>query len=147
MTYDGPVLLDMSAWARILLGTLTSTDGGRFDAAVRDGQVAVCEPFLLEALYSARSNTDYRHLQATLVALPRASSPAGVLGTALAAQAALAQTPGISHRVKVIDLVLAVIAHHHGFGVLHYDHDYDVISRHSPLTCRSVWIARRGSLS
>lgn len=42
--------------------------------------------------------------------------------SALTAQAALAKTPGISHRVRV-DLLIAAIAATSNIGVLHYDHD------------------------
>lgn len=31
--------------------------------------------------------------------------------------------------------------------VLHYDHDYDVIRAHTPLSFRSVWVAERGSVA
>ena len=52
--YGGPVLLDMSAWARVLLDRLGADDRAGFEEAVRAGDVLVCEPFLLEALYSGR---------------------------------------------------------------------------------------------
>lgn len=60
---------------------------------MRESQVATCEPFLLEALYSAQSPSDYRRLQTAFGALPRASSPAGLLAATLAAQEVLALTP------------------------------------------------------
>jgi hypothetical protein len=81
---------------------------------------------------------------------PRQSLPRGRRAGAqavLAAQAELASAPGISHRVKPIDLLLAATADEHRLGVLHYDHDYDVIASHCGLTTRSVWIAPRGSMA
>ena len=41
---------------------------------------------------------------------------------------------------------LAAVADQQALGVLHYDHDYDTIAAHTPLTFRSVWIAPRGTL-
>lgn len=43
--------------------------------------------------------------------------------------------------------MIAVIVDHHGFGILHYDPDFDVIAAHSGLTCPSIWLAPRGSLA
>lgn len=145
--YGFPVLLDMSAWARILLDRLAAEDRTRYERAVRRGEVIVCEPFLLEALYSARDGGDHARLSKHLAVLPFAASEAGTLRRALDAQARLAQSAGVSHRVKPIDLVLAAVAHENELGVLHYDHDYDIIAAHSGLSLRSVWIAGRGSLA
>jgi predicted nucleic acid-binding protein len=66
--------------------------------------------------------------------------------TALTAQAELAATPGISHRVKPVDLLIASIASTEGLGVLHYDHDYDLIVEHTSLSFPSVWVAPRGDI-
>jgi predicted nucleic acid-binding protein len=145
--YGGAVLLDMSAWGRVLLGRVPDDARERYEAAVRRGEVCTCEPFLLEALYSAREDEGYRRLAGQLEALPRVPSGPATMRRALAAQAELASTPGVSHRVKPIDLLLAATADEHRLGVLHYDHDYDVIASHSGLTARSVWITPRGSMS
>ena len=66
--------------------------------------------------------------------------------SALIAQAELAKTPGISHRVKPVDLLIAAIAAITKIGVLHYDHDYDTIAKHTPLAFASTWVAPRGSM-
>ena len=144
--YGGALLLDMSAWARVLLGRLGRSERGRFETAARADQLMTSEPFQLEALYSTRGSDDYARLAERLAALPAAPSGPATLRLALDAQAALAHTPGVSHRVKPVDLLVAAIAHEHALGVLHYDHDYDVIAEHSGLRVRSVWIAPRGSL-
>ena len=137
---------NMSAWARVLLDRLGGHDLNRFEAAVRAGGILIREPFKLEALYSARGSDDYSRLAEQLAALPMAPGGSATLRLALDAQAELAHTPGVSHRVKPVDLLVAAIAHEYALGVLHYDHDYDVIAEHSGLRVRSVWIAARGSL-
>jgi predicted nucleic acid-binding protein len=65
---------------------------------------------------------------------------------ALTAQAELAGAPGISHRVKPVDLLIASIATTEELGVLHCDHDYDTIVQHTSLMFPSVWVAPRGSV-
>ncbi len=144
--YGGHVLLDMSAWARVLLDRLGAEDRARFHDGVRAGEVLACEPFLLEALYSARDGVDYAGLASRLAALPQAASGPATLRLALETQSELARTAGVSHRVKPVDLLLAAVAHDNALSVLHYDHDYDTIVRHSALRVRSVWIAARGTL-
>lgn len=145
--YAGPVLLDMSAWARVLLERLDARDRGRFEHAVRANEVLTCEPFLLEALYSTRNGSDYDRLEKRLASLPEVASDPSTLRLALEAQADLARAPAVSHRVKPVDLLVAAIAHDHALGVLHYDRGYDTIAEHTRLRVRSVWVASRGSIA
>lgn len=144
--YGRPVLLDMSAWARVLLDRLPSDSRERYGDALRAREIFTSEPFLLEALYSARDGSDYPRLVRMLGALPQAPSSASSLALALDAQKQLSRVPGVSHRVKPLDLLVAAIAHEQALGVLHYDGDYDVIAQHSGLRLDSTWIAPRGSL-
>jgi predicted nucleic acid-binding protein len=144
--YGGPVLLDNSAWARVGLGRLSGADRDRFERAVRADELAVCPPFVLEALYSARGPEDYRQLEAELGGFRQVPANERTWQLAAAAQSALAADPRVSHRVKPIDLLVAAVADQHALGILHYDHDYDTIRDHAPLTIRSIWIAPRGSL-
>lgn len=55
--------------------------------------------------------------------------------------------PGVSHRVKPIDLLVASVAERQGAAVLHYDADYDLLAKRTDLAFESVWAAKRGSLS
>jgi len=71
---------------------------------------------------------------------------AAAAAAALTAQAELAAAPGVSHRVKPVDLLIASVASTEGLGVLHYDRAYDALAEHTSLSIASVWIAPRGSL-
>lgn len=95
--------------------------------------------------YSARDSDHFADLAQELDALPHAPLKASAASAAVEAQAELAAVAGISHRVKPVDLLIASIAAVEDLGVLHYDHDYDTIARHTSLTFDSVWAARRGS--
>lgn len=139
------LVLDNSAWARVIGGQLPNGGQGRWEAAVRAEEILICEPFRLEALYSARSQRDYEEIAADLNGFEQVSSH-GLLGQALAAQAELAQDRQVSHRVKIVDLIVAAAAAAIGAGVLHYDHDFDIIATHTSLDFRSEWIAPRGTL-
>jgi len=145
--YGGPVLLDNSAWARVGRGRLRGADLERWELAVRADALIVSPPFALEALYSARDADHYRRLSEELGGFRNAQASETTWRLAADAQAALADATAVSHRVKPIDLLLAAVADQHAVGILHYDHDYDTIRRHTPLNFRSVWIADRGTLA
>ena len=136
------LLLDNSAWAR--LAKLPAERAGEIADALEAGRIATCLPFLLEAGYSARNAQDHGALLGELLALPRAAIDADVERRALEAQQQLAQAG--HHRLPPVDLLVAAIADRHELGVLHYDHDYDLIAEKSDLRFDSVWLAPRGSL-
>jgi predicted nucleic acid-binding protein len=96
--------------------------------------------------YSARDGAAFAITAKRLDALKHAPLTAAAATAAIAAQAELAAAPGVSHRVKPVDLLIAAIAMTGEVGVLHYDHDYDTIASHSSLSFASTWVAPRGSL-
>jgi predicted nucleic acid-binding protein len=138
------LLLDTSAWSRLLLGGLPEDRQEAVLGWVEEGRLATCLPFLLEAGYSARSAPDHGKLMRRLEHLPRLPVDEAVERVALDAQRELA-TVG-HHRLAPTDLVIAACAHLVGGGVLHYDRDYDLISAHTRLSFESVWLAKTGSL-
>lgn len=111
---------------------------------MREGQLATSLPFLLEAGYSARSADAHRTLLTDLLLLPRVALTAEIEGLALAAQSELARVG--HHRLAPADLIIAACAHQTGAGVLHYDHDYDLIAEHTALSFDSAWLAQPGEL-
>lgn len=144
--YGRALLIDHSVWARAGDGRLTGPPRERFDAALATGELWTCPPALLEMRYSARDGRQFAAIAEELDALEHAPLTAEAAASAITAQAALAAAPGISHRVKPVDLLIAAIAATMSIGVLHYDHDYDTIAEHTQLSYLSVWVAPRGSM-
>lgn len=144
--YGQALLIDHSVWARATDGRLTGTPRERFEAALAAGELWTCPPALLEMRYSARDGRRFVEIARELDALEHAPLTAEAAASALTAQAALAETSGISHRVKPVDLLIAAIASTANIGVLHYDHDYDTIAGHTALSFASTWVAPRGSM-
>jgi len=144
--YGRTLLIDHSVWARAGDGRLTGPPRKRFDTALAAGDLWTCPAALLEMRYSARDGQQFAAIAQELDALEHAPLTSEAATAALTAQAELAKTPGISHRVKPVDLLIAAIAAISKIGVLHYDHDYDTIAIHTPLTFPSVWVAPRGSM-
>lgn len=138
------LLVDNSAWVRFGDPSLPDERVNELADALEAGAIAVCLPFLLEAGYSARSGADHDRLLAELLALPRLAITEDVECRALDAQRQLARVG--HHRLPPVDLLMAAVADRHGVGLLHYDHDYDLLAEKTDLDFASVWLAPRGSL-
>jgi predicted nucleic acid-binding protein len=138
------LLLDNSAWSRIVEGALDEERAETVAGWVEQRYLGACLPFLLEAGYSARSVADHQALMTTLDLLPRVQITPGAEGRALQAQRELAMVG--HHRLAPIDLIIAACAHDAGAGVLHYDRDYDVIASRTCLEFESEWLAAPGTL-
>lgn len=138
------LLLDNSAWAR-LLGAAVPADRAKAIAGwMERGELAVCLPFLLEAGYSARSAADRKALMDRFAELPRITIDAEVERVALQAQRELAEIG--HHRLAPTDVLIAACAHKAEAGVLHYDGDYDLLVEHTSLVFESEWLAPPGAL-
>jgi predicted nucleic acid-binding protein len=137
-------LLDNSAWVRLADAALPAERAHGIAAALEAGRIAACLPFLLEAGYSARNAREHDQLLAELRSLPHYHLDDVVEERALDAQAQLARAG--HHRLPPVDLLIAALADRHSLGVLHYDHDYDLIAEKTDLAFDSVWLAGRGTL-
>jgi predicted nucleic acid-binding protein len=144
--YGQALLLDNSVWARLLDGRLEGSAREKLEAALIDGELWTCPPTLLEMRYSARDSSGFALTAKRLDGLPHASLNTESAAAAVMAQAELAATAGISHRVKPVDLLIASIAATRDLGVLHYDHDYDTIAQYTSLSFDSIWVAPRGDI-
>lgn len=138
------LLLDNSAWSRLLAGVVPTERAEAFISQMKEGEVATCLPFLLEAGYSSRSAADHLRIMDRLGQLPEVAIDGRVKGGALLAQRELAAIG--HHRLAPVDIMIAACAHEAGAGVLHYDRDYDLIAEHTALSFESVWLAPAGTL-
>lgn len=138
------MLIDNSVWSRLLAGTVPRVRLNLVVEMLDSEEIATCLPFLLEAGYSAQSAIDHEQSIDRLAKLPSVVIDADVEATARKAQRELAR--GGHHRIAPIDLLIAACAHEAGYGVLHYDRDYDRIAELTSLRFESVWVAPAGSL-
>lgn len=139
------LLLDNSAWSRVVAGRLPADRAEAVAEWVEQRQLAICLPFLLEAGYSARASVDYREMMDEFDLLfPRVEIAAAMEAQALLAQRELAVRG--HHRLAPVAVMIAACAHEVGAGVLHYDRDYDLIAEHTSLRFESVWLAPAGTL-
>lgn len=138
------LLLDNSAWARLSSPTLAQRRANEIAEAIEQQRIATCLPFILEAGYSARSWHDHDALMQELATLPSLHIDDEVGQRAVDAQGQLARAG--HHQLAPVDLLLAALADHHGVGIVHYDHDYDIVVAKTDLRFESVWLAPRGTL-
>lgn len=138
------LLFDNSAWARLGSPRLNQARRDVVAGWVETDDLASCLPFLLEAGYSARSGSEHLAMFEVLESLPRIAVDAEVERLASAAQKELALVG--HHRLPPSDLVIAACAHRVQAGVLHYDHDFDVIAQRTSLDFGSEWLAPPGTL-
>lgn len=140
----GRLLLDNSAWTRLRASNLQQRRRDELSAWARERRLIACLPFVLEVGYSARSASDHAYLMDELHALPRLLIDEEVEHRAIDAQGQLARAG--HHRLAPPDLIIAATADVHGVGILHYDHDFDILREKTDLRFDSVWLAPRGTL-
>jgi predicted nucleic acid-binding protein len=143
-TLSAELLIDNSAWARLDQPAMPERRSEEVAQWIEQGRVAACVPFLLEAGYSARNADDYAEVLDELLSLPQIAIGRKVERRVLDVQRQLARVG--HHRLPPVDLLIAAIADIHGLGILHYDHDYELLRDKSDLSFDSVWLVERGAL-
>ena len=99
----------------------------------------ICRVGMLEQLYSAQSAISYDQLEKDLRSnFPTVEAPGDLLSRALVLQKDLAHHHGMWHRVPIPDLLIAETALHNNVGVVHFDADFEKISKVRPLRTLSL---------
>lgn len=134
-------LVDTSAFSRVRLETVRAV----VEPLVQAGSVFTCAILDLEALYSAQSGQEYEKIaDYRNVVLKYIDTEQADLDRAQQIQAELASQG--RHRGRSLpDLIISALAERHNLEVLHYDHDYDLISEVAALAAR--WVVPRGSIT
>jgi predicted nucleic acid-binding protein len=134
-------LLDTSVWNRLDRAPALAAE---VTALLRHGEVGYSDIERLEVLRSARHTDHYWRLAAMFAALPKVALTEAALLRAGQVQEQLVQR-GHHRGVKIPDLLITAAAEVAGVRVLHYDHDYDLISS---ITGQDVaWVVAKGSVS
>jgi predicted nucleic acid-binding protein len=123
------ILVDTSAWVEFLRDT-GSPVCNRVDALL-DGDIAICHPVHMEVLAGAR---DERHLADLRGLLARASllptQPTDYEDAAASNRACRRRGETVR---KLINCLIAATAIRTSTPVLHADHDFEVLARHTDL--------------
>ena len=97
--------------------------------ALANDEVAITEPILLEYLNGARNAAEYGRFETAWRAVRVLSTAAVDWQRALEVHRRLTETgPGHQRSVRLVDLIVAAVAEHHGYAIVHFDADYDRIA-------------------
>lgn len=117
-----------------------------FDAALVDGELAICDMVRLELLQTARNADEFAEIREELSALPDCPIEKEQWDRALWVYEQLSARGGAHQRsVKHPDLLVAAAAEAADVPVLHYDEGYDRIAEITGQPVR--WLAEAGSLA
>ena len=126
------ILVDSSAWIELLRATERPADRMLQRLLLSGEELAVTEPVVMEVLVGVRSAREEEAVRGQLVGFALLS----VGGIDAYEQAAeiyrLCRAAGDTVR-RMLDCLIAVPAIRAGVPILHVDHDFDVIARHTPL--------------
>lgn len=139
LPYNGRVyLFDSSVWSHTEHPLIASD----WKAALQNDQIAVSPIVAFEVLRTARNQADFEDLEEQLDALRQVPLTKGVVRAAREALHTLSATN--HHRLPFQDALVAASAAHKSWGVLHYDGDFDTLSK--VLGFESRWIAEAPAL-
>jgi predicted nucleic acid-binding protein len=128
------ILVDTSVWIVVF----RKRPPFRLEDAVDFDEVATCLPVIQEVLQGFREERAFRVARDAMCALPVIESP---MEESLFVEAAqlyrAARRQGLTVRSSV-DCLIAACALRHDLPVLHRDRDYELLSRVSTLTTRTV---------
>ncbi len=111
--------------------------------AVRSDLVVMCDVVRIELLRSARNSDAFNRQSEMLGLLPSVPMGEHSFTRALEVQSNLARR-GKHRGVPPVDLLIAAAAEAAAIPLLHYDHDFDLISEVTGQP--SQWVAPAGSL-
>lgn len=131
-------LVDKSALARMLNEAVQR----RLTPIIESGEAASCAVIDLEILFSARNHSDHRRIRRRRdLAYHKVPLTEAIFQRAISIQGELAKTG--RHRVPIPDLIIAAAAESAGLTILHYDHDFDLISEVTGQPAE--WVVPRGT--
>lgn len=123
------ILVDSSAWIEFLRDTGSPTCK-RVDTLLA-GEIATCDPVLMEILAGARSESHHRDLRGLLARATMYHAEPGDYEMAAALYRKSRQNGETVRRL--VDCLIAAIAIRNGLPVLHADPDFATLERHTAL--------------
>jgi predicted nucleic acid-binding protein len=116
----------------------------RLDPLIRRGLVSLCDVAILEIGHWAGSIENYDQLREDFGSLfTWVPLPDDVFHRVQKLQRSLVQI-GAHRSIKIPDLCIAATAAVHNLTVLHYNHDFELIS--AVASVREEWVVKRGSI-
>jgi predicted nucleic acid-binding protein len=132
-------LVDKSAWVRLTRQPVHD----RWGTSLSEGRLALTGVGMLEILVSTKSADEFTSIRGALNSMPRVAITERIVDRAMDVQGEMVGR-GTHRAPSTADLILAACAEVNGLVVLHYDHDFELIS---DVTGQPIeWIASAGSI-
>jgi predicted nucleic acid-binding protein len=135
-----PLVVDTSAWARAHHPEVRQV----WRRALLERRLRLSPVVRFEILLSARDGQSFDALAERLSALQVAPLSTSVIAAAQNAMGTLANRSAGSHRLPIVDYLVAASAEELGAAVIHYDRDYDTLA--GLMSFESIWLAPAGTL-
>jgi predicted nucleic acid-binding protein len=126
------ILADISAWVEYLRATGSPMHLRLRDLIAGDGELATTEVVAMELLAGAAAQDEVVRLRRLLLRF-QLLPVEGLADYEAAADLYRRCRAGGETVRKLTDCLIAVVAIRHGAALLHRDHDFDVLARHTPL--------------
>jgi predicted nucleic acid-binding protein len=131
------ILPDSSAWIEEMRATRSPVHLALRRLLGEGAAIAVTEPVIMELLAGARSKREVSATRRRMLAFPLLGVRDLVTYERASAVWRACRRAGEPVR-NTLDCLIAAVAIREGATVLHADHDFDVIARHTPLRIESV---------
>jgi predicted nucleic acid-binding protein len=126
------ILADTSAWVEFLRATGSSAHLRLRELIAGEGELATTEVVMMELLAGAADTEELARLR-RLLGRFRLLPVEGLADYEAAADLYRRCRVGGETVRKLTDCLIAAVALRHGAALLHRDHDYEVLARHTPL--------------
>lgn len=126
------ILADTSAWVEFLRATGSPAQLRLRDLIGGEGELATTEVVTMELLAGAATQEELVRLRRLLLRC-QLLPVEGLADYEAAADLYRRCRAGGETVRKLTDCLIAVVAIRHGAALLHRDHDFDVLARHTPL--------------
>ena len=143
--YGGRTLVaDTSAWTNIRKATAPKDAQANFMHALRGGQICVTPLVLLEMIWGANRPEDVDKAEALLSLARGLPLTPEIINAAISGVRSMVGKSHGYQRVPFPDALVAATAQKYGYGVLHYDRDFDRLA--PTFGIDEVRVAPKGSI-
>jgi predicted nucleic acid-binding protein len=135
------ILVDTSAWIELLRASGHPAHVTLRHHLSRRSPIATTEPVIMELLAGARSHRDHSKLRARLLALPQLTVRGLADFEAAAELYRTCRAKGATVR-RMMDCLIAAVAIRENATLLHNDHDFEILTRHTRLQAERYRVLR-----
>ena len=130
-----PVLIDISVWILVFQKDPPAAVADKVRKLIIDGKAATCGMIMLELLGGAKTSREYRELLEELQTLHYLGDSDQTWLSACRLSFTL-RRKGLT--IPSADIHIASLAIHYNFSLIHSDHHFDHIAKHSTLNSHRI---------